>query len=389
MGYGFKHGTGGSTGKALGTLVVTAPVGVTATASKEDKVYTKVVGEDGTATFKGLTTGEWTVTIDNGSQTSTQYVTVTLDYALAMAFFAATISVTYPIGSTCTCSDGVTTFTATDASGSYSFIVPNAGEWTVTITDGINTVSNTVEITSDGQVENVKMAFFAATISATYPEGSTCTCSDGTTTLTAPDTSGSCTFTVRNTGSWTVSATNGEEFASKVAVITSDGQSESVILLYETYLYLAGDTCDDITGGYVVAGLRTGESTSSSSTGEPTINYNDSSMVISAAKTSSAGKYIGGIVRTASKIDCSEYSKLIFEGTVEGAEYLYNGVTICLWTEIGDYQAANCVDSVKMSNGSDSVELDITSLTESYYIGFGFSSTNAQITVTMESLRLE
>ena len=386
MGYGFKHGTGGSTGKALGTLVVTAPVGVTATVSKDGKVYTKVVNEDGTAVFNGLTTGQWTVSIDNGSQTSTQYVMVTLDYEITMAFFSATISVSYPVGATCTCSYGDITFTATDMSGNYTFTVPNAGDWTVEITDGVSTVNSVVNITSDGQIENVRLAFFTATISATYPAGSTCTCSDGNTTFTAPDTSGSCVFTVRNTGSWTVSATNGEKSTSRVIVITSDGQSESVELLYETYLYLAGDTYDDITGGYTAVSMMNNTGTGASA---PNVTYGESSMVIKPVVANS-GAYRGGIVRTVSKIDLSKYNNLIFDGTVEGLGSGYSSGKVCIWSGMGTVQTDNLVASGQLANGSDPVTVDVSGLDEgSYYIGLGFNSTNVQITVTMNSLRLE
>lgn len=387
MGYGFKHGGGGATGKPLGTLAVTAPIGAIATISKDGKTYSKVVDAYGVAIFKGLTTGEWAVTIDNGSQTSTQYVMVTLDYAITMAFFTATISVTYPIGSTCTCSDGITTFTAADMSGNCVFTVPNAGTWTVEITDGVSTVNSVVNITSDGQSESVRLAFFSATISVTYPAGSTCTCSDGSTTLTAPDTSGSYVFIVRNTGSWTVTATNEEKSTSRVVVITSDGQSESVALLYETYLYIAGDTCDDITGGYVAEGLKASASGNTAHT--PSVTYGESSMVIKPI-TATSGNYRGGIVRTVYKIDCSKYSKLIFDGTVEGLGSGYSSSKVCIWSDMGTTQNDNLVVSGKLANGSNPVIVDLSGLDDgSYYIGLGFNSTNVQITVTMNSLRLE
>lgn len=376
MGYGFKHGAGGSTGKALGTLVVTAPVGVTATASKEDKTYTKVVNEDGTAVFKGLTTGEWTITIDNGSQTSTQYVMVTLDYALIMAFFASTISVTYPIGATCTCSDGITTFTAPDMGGSCVFTVPNAGEWTVTITDGINTVSNTVEITSDGQIENVKMAFFAATISVTYPAGSACTCSDGTTTLTAPDTSGSCVFTVRNIGSWTVSATDGNETASSVVAITSDGQAENVTLLYEMYLYNAGEQYVDITGGWTDSGWTYGAFEVVSAT------IGDNSMTVK-GQTNKAS-----VVGTKNMINMDNISKIYVDIDVTTGGSIYCGVT-------GTLNASECLAGVHTgasTTGASTIEVDVSSLTGEYYFvifAIGSSTYGATPTATVTKVLAE
>lgn len=154
--FAYLEGFGGS--GSGGVLVVTAPAGVTVTVSKDDKSYTKTAA-GGTATFKGLKTGTWTVTITDGSQTATQSVYVGTDYAITMAFFMATISVTYPEGSICTCSDGATTLTAPDTSGSHTFTVNSAGDWTVTITDGEATKSDVVSITEDGQSESIDIGY--------------------------------------------------------------------------------------------------------------------------------------------------------------------------------------------------------------------------------------
>lgn len=68
-------------------------------------------------------------------------------------------------------------------------------------------------------------------ISVTYPEGSICTCSNGTTTLTAKDTSGKALFNV-TVGEWTVSCTDGSETASEPVSITTAGQVKAVELSY-------------------------------------------------------------------------------------------------------------------------------------------------------------
>ena len=74
--YGFGGGSGGSGG----TLTVTAPADVTVTVSKDGKSYTKTADSSGTAVFKGLKTGTWTVTITDGAQSAAQQVTVNADY---------------------------------------------------------------------------------------------------------------------------------------------------------------------------------------------------------------------------------------------------------------------------------------------------------------------
>ena len=149
-------GGGGGTGA---TLVVTGVVGSICTVSKDTKTYTKTFGTDAKATFKGLTTGTWTVTMTNGTQTAVKTIVINVDYALTIAYFSATINVTYPSGSTCTASDGSTTLTAPDTTGTWACVVSSAGTWTVSCTDGTNTASKTVTISADGEAVSVGLAY--------------------------------------------------------------------------------------------------------------------------------------------------------------------------------------------------------------------------------------
>ena len=71
----------------------------------------------------------------------------------------AAISVTYPEGSVCTCSDGVKTLTAKNTSGLYLFSIPYAATWIVTATDGTETATKTVEIISEGQSISIELTY--------------------------------------------------------------------------------------------------------------------------------------------------------------------------------------------------------------------------------------
>ena len=152
--YGF--GASGGTG---GTVTVTAPANVTVTVSKDGKTKTKNSGTSGVVVFKGLASGTWTVTITGDGKTAKKNVVVTTDYSTVIAFFAATINITYPAGSTCTCSDGTTTLSAPDTSGTWACIVPSAGKWTATATDGDKSKSADVVITADGQIESITLQY--------------------------------------------------------------------------------------------------------------------------------------------------------------------------------------------------------------------------------------
>lgn len=154
-----KTNVGGGSGGSGGTLTVTAPANVTVTISKDGKTKTKNSGTSGVVVFKGLASGTWTLKITDGSQTSSKPVVITANYSTVIAFFAATINITYPAGSTCTCTDGVTTLTAPDTSGTWACIVPNTGTWTISCTNGEDSTSKAVAITADGQTENVALSY--------------------------------------------------------------------------------------------------------------------------------------------------------------------------------------------------------------------------------------
>lgn len=154
--YGF-----GASGGEGGTLKVNAPplVAVTIT-NKAGKTKTKTANADGMAVFKGLASGKWNVTIVNSDgKPTTITADVQTEYTVTIAFFSATIGITYPAGSTCTCSDGTTTLSAPDTSGTWACIVPNAGTWTVTSTSGAETDSKAVTITTDGQSTSVELSY--------------------------------------------------------------------------------------------------------------------------------------------------------------------------------------------------------------------------------------
>lgn len=157
-------GGGGGSGA---TLVVSSPVNVSVTVSKDDKSYTKNSGSLGSTTFKGLATGTWTVTISGNGQTATKTIEITADYAITIAFFSATINITYPAKSTCVVTNSGGTTVASDTNTGTS-----AKTWTATVnakdtytvtataTDSSGkSKSRNVEITADGQSVSVTLSY--------------------------------------------------------------------------------------------------------------------------------------------------------------------------------------------------------------------------------------
>lgn len=216
---------------------------------------------------------------------------------------------------------------------------------------------------------------FSATITVTYPSGSTVTCSDGSTTLTASSTSGSYTFDVPNTGTWTVKAVSGSNSASEAVSITYSGQSASVTLTYfEGYLFNYGSVNTDITGGWTKSG------------GGTVITNSDGSVELQPTEG-----YSQSIYRTTNKIDLSNFTKLTLNGIMWEADGGSNRTRLCVWSAIsyGDWEE-NCV-SYKGNSGNVSTAnhaLDVSSLTGSYYVGVAATDHPNWASLTMNTLRL-
>ena len=136
-----------------------------------------------------------------------------------------------------------------------------------------------------------------AFIVVTYPTGSVCTCTDGTKTLTAKDTSGSYVFEIPNSGTWTISCTDGEHTASININITSKGQSDNISLAYSLILYDRGYVETAISGGLSNSNYKY----STYSIASPTIHDADIYMI---GKPSYQG------IGTNNSINISGYRKL-------------------------------------------------------------------------------
>lgn len=160
-----RTNTGG--GGSGGTLTVTGIAGHTVTVTKDGKTYTRTFNSGGVAVFKGLSTGTWTVTMSGNGQTATRTVTITADYSLTIAYFSATIKVTYPAKSKCVIKNSSGTTVASDtntgtSAKTWTATVNAKGTYTITATatDGSGkTKSTTVSITAEGQVETVMLMF--------------------------------------------------------------------------------------------------------------------------------------------------------------------------------------------------------------------------------------
>lgn len=215
-------------------IVVNVDSGSTVTATLGSCVLT-ATASNGQAAFRVPRAGSWAISATLGGNSATGTVSITQRLqvgSVTLSYFRSTISVTYPAGSVCTATCGGTTLTAPNTSGSATFTVSFAGNWVITSTGGGLSASQTVSITASGQSKSVTLQYFTSTIAVTWPSGSTCTAKCGSTTLTAPNTGGSYTFTVHAAGSWVISCSGGGNSATATVSITASGQSKSVALTY-------------------------------------------------------------------------------------------------------------------------------------------------------------
>lgn len=274
----------------------------------------------------------------------------------------STIIVTAPTGSTVTCKMGSTTKTASEKNGTWTFSGLDIGTWTVTATKGSSIATQDVDITRL-TVEYVTITYFSATINVTYPAGSTCTCSDGTTTLTAPNTSGSWTCIVYNAGTWTVTSTSGTETDSKAVTITTDGQSTSVELSYALFLFKPNAPSDIIAGEWEMPGNST--VTAEAELTVKSVNNYNGDRVWSA--------------RTKGQIDLTEYSTLQATCKASGGSD----------TKLEVYSGSSVVASVAIGTDLTTVTVDISALSGLHSIGFGGVHTAyATITYTATEIKL-
>ena len=210
-----------------------------------------------------------------------------------------------------------------------------------------------------------------AAIGVTYPAGSTCTCTDGTKTLTLKDTSGQGFFLIPYAATWTVTATDGTNTNSKSVEITSEGQSVSVELSYGIFLFKSGE-------GSTVQFKTAHEANSS---------VRITSDAITTNFTSNAGYQIACVTP---KIDLTEFTRLsvIANCTAVGPATDYRGIlgVFAGTATATDLAAAKNSDAIVIAKTYFAVkngefDLDITNINGEYKVGIkgGLKSTISEI----------
>lgn len=198
-----------------------------------------------------------------------------------------------------------------------------------------------------------------AVISVTYPAGSVCTCTKGTKSYKAKNTSGLALFAVPEAGDWTVSCTDGTQTASQTVSITAEGQTKSVDLAYTLYIFKAGEGAkvEYYAGHGSLASIDVGAN-------KITMSYNGSTGEVESC------------FRANNKINLSNYATLYLDLKNSGSlsdHYrlgVYISTTAFTWENINQESIAS-KGYPEITSTRKTYSLDISAMQGEYYVGFG------------------
>lgn len=196
-----------------------------------------------------------------------------------------------------------------------------------------------------------------AIISVAYPSGSVCTCTNGTLTLTAKDTSGKAIFVIPSAGTWTVTAVSGSQSTSKTVSITAEGQVEIVELTYGLYIFKNGS---GLTSGY---SIKSNSIISAPTVSGDTISWSGDSSSGGVAFYIDPAVALSGYTKLCVDFECSynyggNYGMGFGVGTDAATSLM---ITNTSWT-------AKVTSTAQGIIARNTVQCDISALTDSEYI---------------------
>lgn len=196
-----------------------------------------------------------------------------------------------------------------------------------------------------------------AIIGVTYPAGSTCTCTNGSKTLTAKDTSGKALFVIPSAGTWTVKAVKNSQSASKAISITAEGQVETVDLTYGLYIFKNGS---GLTSGY---SIKSNSLISAPTVSGDTISWSGDSSSGGVAFYIDPAVALSGYTKLCVDFECSynwggDYGMGFGVGTDAATGLM---LTYTNWT-------AKVTSVAQGTIARNTVQCDISALTDSEYI---------------------
>ena len=214
-----------------------------------------------------------------------------------------------------------------------------------------------------------------AAIAVSYPSGSTCTCTCGSTVITAPNTTGLVVFKIPSSGTWQIKSTNGTQTVIKnIDIPTNIEQFHTSITLEYNFTLFSSTSA-------LPSSYSWGRYTQYSY--NQNTSYDSSGNKVKIAESNTQRE----IVYFTPAIDCSKYSKITFTGKQTGAgstaSVIHLGITSAIpanGSNTPTYVANTTFDANKF-NAEHSVTLDISSVNTSCYVVIsGFYMSPGEIT---------
>lgn len=195
------------------TLVVSVTAGSSVTVTKDSYSFSGTTDDKGEVEFDLPALGRWDISASHNGRTVTDFIDIDVlakKYTISLVYFNANLVVSAPTNAVVTAISGHYQYTKTSGSeGSAALDINHAGNYTVTAT--MNTATSnpvSVDITEDGGNYSAEALF--RTITVTCDSGSSITVQKDEEVLTGNSTGVPVKFYIPSTGSWTVTATLGE-----------------------------------------------------------------------------------------------------------------------------------------------------------------------------------
>ena len=210
-------------GNTLPKLIVTTTAGSALTLTDGKSTITGTADSSGSYTVALPRMGLWTVTAKLAGLTTDDTIdveTVGGKYALTLPYFAATLAVTAAPGATVTAALPTgKAYTATaDDTGTAQVKLKRSGTYTVSAhKDDAESDTAAVSVTENGGAYTATVHFCRLVLTAPIGSAITASCGDATltATITGSDETGSVTLYPPTLGSWTITATKGDDSTSE------------------------------------------------------------------------------------------------------------------------------------------------------------------------------
>lgn len=204
-----------------------------------------------------------------------------------------------------------------------------------------------------------------AVIGVTYPSGSVCTCTSGTLTLKAKDTSGKALFVIPYAGTWTVKAVKGSQSASEAVKITTEGQVATAELAYD-YIIFSNET--GLNSVYSDGGGGAAVTVSTDSNGIKILTF-------------PAGGGYNAMAYLKPAVDLTEFNTLKISAFAGGDR------KFGLWKAVpySDNKGLVAYAIIKSGTSPSSYTIDVSKLSGNYYLGTQY----AVASTTVYDLRFE